>query len=366
MSKLFSPIKIGPLQLDNRIVIAPMCMFSAHDGVATDWHLMHLGSLSLSGAGLLIIESTAVSPEGRITHADLGLWSEDSEVALARILRFVKQHSPIRIGIQLSHAGRKASSSLTVRNGNVPSDDPHGWQTLAPSAIPFDDGLPPSKELNTIDIKRIVNDFATAAARAVSAGVDQIELHGAHGFLIHEFLSPLSNHRTDEYGESPENRMRFALEVFDAVKAAVPAHIAVGIRISGEDWVEGGWDLEQSIALAKALQAKGCAYIHVSGGGLDPHQQIPTLDPGYQLPMAEAIKKEIDIPVIGVGLITTPQEAETALQENKADLIALGRAILYNPRWGWHAAAALGEHSVAPVQYAGSAPHNAKSLFKNQ
>lgn len=366
MSQLFSTIKIGPLRLDNRIVIAPMCMFSANDGVATDWHLMHLGNLSLSGAGLLIIESTAVAPEGRITYADLGLWNIETENALVKILRFIRQHSPVRVGIQLSHAGRKASSGIGPKDPVFPPDSPHGWRTLAPSAIPLETTFPIPIELSKTEIQRIVNDFAGAAQRAVRAGVDLIELHGAHGFLIHQFLSPLSNHRTDEYGGSLENRMRFALEVFNAVKAAVPENVAVGIRVSGSDWAEGGWDVPQNIVLAKALQVKGCAYIHVSGGGLHPaSQQLPPLEPGYQLPMAEAIKKEIDIPVIGVGLITTPQHAETALQEGKADLIALGRAMLYDPRWGWHAAAALGEHSVVPGQYASCAPHEVKNLFRN-
>lgn len=365
MSQLFSPITIGSLQLDNRIVIAPMCMFSANDGVASDWHLMHLGNLALSGAGLLIIESTAVAPEGRITYADLGLWNTETENALAKILRFIKQHSPIHMGIQLSHAGRKASSGTGPKDPFFPPESPQGWQTLAPSAIPLEEGFPTPTELSKTEIQRIVNDFANAAKSAANAGIDLIELHGAHGFLIHQFLSPLSNHRTDEYGGSLENRMRFALEVFDAVKVAVPENVAVGIRVSGSDWVAGGWDVPQNIALAKVLQNKGCAYIHVSGGGLDPaNQQLPPLEAGYQLPMAAAIKKEIDIPVIGVGLITTPQQAETALQEGKSDLIALGRAMLYNPRWGWHAAAALGEHSVSPVQYASCAPHEVKNLFK--
>ncbi|MCP8897440.1 NADH:flavin oxidoreductase/NADH oxidase [Shinella daejeonensis] len=363
MTHLFSPASIGPLQLDNRIVIAPMCQFSAAAGQAGDWHMMHLGTLALSGAGLLILESTAVTPEGRITYGDLGLWDDLTEAALARVIRSVRLHSKMPIGIQLSHAGRKASTGFAKGPAFGP-DDTRGWRTVAPSALPLTKDGPLPDELDLEGINRIVTAFGDAAARAARMGLQLIELHGAHGFLMHQFMSPITNRRTDDYGGSLENRMRLTLRIFDAVKAAVPENVAVGIRISATDWVEGGWDVDDSIELAKALDARGCSYIHVSGGGLDPeHQQLPPLVPGYQLPYAETIRQHVQMPVVGVGLITTPQQAEAALAEGKADLIALGRGILYNPRWPWHAAAELGATVRAPFQYAGSAPQGSKGLF---
>ncbi|HEY0275949.1 MAG TPA: NADH:flavin oxidoreductase/NADH oxidase [Paenirhodobacter sp.] len=364
MSRLFSGVDIGPLRLENRIVIAPMCQFSAAAGQATDWHLMHLGNLALSGAGLLILESTAVTPEGRITYADLGLWDDQTETALARVIRAVRLHSDMPIGVQLSHAGRKASSGLTPQEGTIPPDDPRGWRVVAPSAVPLVAGGPDPMVLDLAGIDRVVAAFGAAATRAARAGLNLIELHGAHGFLMHQFLSPLSNLRSDEYGGSLENRIRLTVRIFDAVKAAVPADVAVGIRISATDWAEGGWDLAQSIALAKVLDARGCAYIHVSGGGLDPDRQhLPPLEPGYQLPFAQAIRAEVAMPVIGVGLITQPAEAEAAIATGQADLVALGRGMLFDPRWPWHAAAELGATVRAPVQYLQCAPHGHKALF---
>ncbi len=363
MSHLFSPLSLGPLSLSNRIVIAPMCQYSAEDGQASDWHTIHLGQLAQSGAGLLILEATAVLPEGRISWADLGLWDEATEAALGKVLASVRRWSKMPIGVQLAHAGRKASTARPWDGGRaIAPDQEHGWQVLAPSALPFLEGEPTPQALDAAGIDGVVEAFAAAARRSVRLGLDLIELHAAHGYLLHQFLSPLSNHRADEYGGSLENRMRLLLRVFDAVRAVAPAHVAVGVRISATDWVEGGWDVEQSIALAKALEARGSDFIHVSSGGLDPRQRIP-VGPGYQVPLAEAIKTQVRTPVIAVGLITEATQAEAILAEGRADAIALARGILYDPRWPWHAAAALDAKVRAAPQYLRCAPHEVQRLF---
>ncbi len=362
MSTLFTPIRLGELELANRIVIAPMCQYSADAGCATDWHLMHLGQLAISGAGLLILEATAVEPVGRITPQDLGLWSDANEDALRRVLAEVRRHAPTPIGIQLSHAGRKASSSAPWMGGALLAPDHGGWECVAPSAVPHADNEPPPHALDADGLQRIRQAFVDAAVRAVRLGLDLIELHAAHGYLLHQFLSPLSNRRDDAYGGSLENRMRFVLEVFDAVRAAVPARIPVGVRLSATDWVDGGWDPEQSAVLCAALEPRGCAYIHVSSGGLSPRQAI-TASPGYQVGFAETIRGQVDIPVIAVGLITEPEQAEAIVAEGRADLVALARAMLYNPRWPWHAAARLGAQVVAPPQYWRCQPVAHKALF---
>lgn len=365
-SQLFSPYTIGHIPLNNRIVIPPMCQYSASHGQATEWHLMHYGNLALSGAGLLIFEATAVCPEGRISYADLGLWDQQTAHALQKVVSFIRLHSEIPLAIQLAHAGRKASTDVPWENGGyIAPDRPNGWQTVAPSAIPLSTGGTIPQELSKDDIQSIIVQFAKSAERAVSIGFDAIELHAAHGYLIHQFLSPITNKRMDEYGGSLVNRLRFVLEVFAAVRSAVPEHIAIGVRISATDWIENGWDLVQSIALAKALEERGCNFIHVSGGGVDGGlQQLPSIGTGYQLPYAAAIKEQVEIPVIGVGLIRDAHEAEQALVSGKSDLIAVGREMLYNPRWGWHAAAALGEHISVPPQYVRSEPRVYKGLFK--
>ncbi|MFL0412853.1 NADH:flavin oxidoreductase/NADH oxidase [uncultured Sphingomonas sp.] len=364
--KLFEPISFGGLSLDNRIVIAPMCQYSAADGCMTDWHLIHLGQLALSGAGLLTIEATAVVPEGRISYADVGLWDDATEDAMERVIEAIRRHSTMPIAIQLAHAGRKASTDLPWHGGGqIAPDHPHGWQTQAPSALPFaaSDHAP-----NAID-RKALNElrtaFAAAARRAARLGLDGIQLHGAHGYLLHQFLSPLSNRRDDEFGGSLENRMRFPLEVFDAVRAAFPADKPVTMRVSGTDWVPGGWDVEQTIAFAQALERRGCAAIHVSSGGLDPRQAIP-VGPGYQVPLARAIKAETRMPVVAVGLITEPEHAESILGAGDADMIALARAMLYDPRWPWHAAAALGAQVSAPNQYLRSQPRRYPDLLRGQ
>jgi 2,4-dienoyl-CoA reductase-like NADH-dependent reductase (Old Yellow Enzyme family) len=363
MSMLFSPIKLGPLELANRIAIAPMCQYSAEEGHATDWHMIHLGHLALSGAGLLIIEATAVTQEGRISPEDLGLWSDEHAASLEPVVNAIRKHSPIKIAIQLGHAGRKASSEVPWQGGtNIPPDHQRGWQTVAPSAVPHAEGETVPLALDADGLRRVKEGFAAAARRADALGLDAIEIHGAHGYLLHQFLSPLSNRRTDDYGGSLENRMRFPLEVFDAIRAEVSPEMVVGMRISATDWVEGGWDLEQSIAFAHALEQRGCQFIHVSSGGLSPQQKIP-LGPGYQIEFAARIRQQVSMPTIGVGLITEAKQAETIVHSGQADMVALARAMLYDPRWPWHAAAELGASVSAPPQYWRSQPHAYKNLF---
>jgi len=363
MSQLFTEVNIGDVVLDNRIVIAPMCQYSAEEGKATAWHRIHLGNLALSGAGLLIIEATAVEPQGRISPQDLGLWDDETEQALRVVLDDIRQYSPVKIGIQLGHAGRKASVSAPWLGGKQLSPQEGGWQTISASALAHDPAERPPLEMTKQDLARVKQAFVDSALRAVALGIEVIEIHAAHGYLLHQFLSPLSNQRSDEYGGSLENRLRFTQEVFSAVREAVPASVAVGIRISATDWVEGGWDLEQSVVLTKKIEALGGAYVHVSSGGLSPLQSIK-VTAGYQVPFAKALRQQTNMPVIAVGLITEPQHAEEILQQGEADLIALARGALYDPRWPWHAAAALhGAVHIAP-QYRRAEPHGVKGTVK--
>lgn len=359
MSSLFSATQLGQLTLDNRIVIAPMCQYSALDGKASAWHHIHLGQLALSGAGLLIIEATAVEPAGRISAGDLGLWNDETEAALAEVLKNIRTYSDIPIGIQLGHAGRKASCAAPWLGGHQLTIEDGGWQTVSSSTQPFhpEDRAPEALDAQALD--RVKTSFVDSALRAARLGIPLIELHAAHGYLLHQFLSPLSNHREDKYGGSLENRMRFPLEVFQAIRRALPDSVTVGVRLSATDWVDGGWDVSQSVIFSQRLEAAGCNYVHVSSGGLSPQQKI-TVGPGYQLPFAHDIRAQISLPVIGVGLITDPQQAEKALKEGDADLIGLARAMLYNPHWPWHAAAALGAQVTVPPQYLRSEPHGLK------
>ena len=361
--RLFTPLRVGSLELRNRIVIAPMCQYSAEEGRATDWHVIHLGHLALSGAALLTIEATAVLPEGRISSRDLGLWSDETEAALGRTLASIRRWSDMPIAIQLAHAGRKASSRVPWEGGaQVPPGQPGGWQTVAPSPIPFADGQNPPVALDRRGLAEIRDAFAAAARRAARLDIDAVQIHGAHGYLVHEFLSPLSNRREDEYGGSLENRLRFPLEVFDAVREAFPADRPVSMRVSGTDWAQGGWDLEQTMTFTKALESHGCSAVHVSSGGLTPAQQIP-IGPSYQVPLARAVKSSINVPVIAVGLITDFDQAEAIVGTGDADIVALARAILYDPRWPWHAAAHLGASVRAPNQYLRSQPSRHRNLF---
>jgi 2,4-dienoyl-CoA reductase-like NADH-dependent reductase (Old Yellow Enzyme family) len=362
MSQLFTPYALGPVTLPNRIVIAPMCQYSAEDGNATDWHLMHLGQMAVSGAGLLLLEATAVEPIGRISAQDLGLYNDDNEAALARVLEALRRYSAMPVGIQISHAGRKASTPVPWVGGRAITPAHGGWPVVAPSAVPFnpDDQMP--EALDTAAIQRITDAFVATALRAGRLGFQVIEIHAAHGYLLHQFLSPLSNQRTDAYGGSLDNRMRLVLGVFDAVRAALPASIAVGMRVSATDWVAGGWDGAQTVVLSQALKARGCDYVHVSTGGLSPLQNIP-LGANYQVPFAEQVRSATGMTTVAVGLITEPLQAEAILAAGQADLIALARGMLYDPRWPWHAAAALGEQVDAPPQYWRSQPRELKKLF---
>lgn len=360
---LFTPLAVGSVQLRNRIVIAPMCQYSAVDGAMTDWHLIHLGNLALSGAALLTIEATAVSPEGRISYADVGLWDDATEAAMCQTLASIRRWSTMPVAIQLAHAGRKASTEVPWKGGRqIPAAQPNGWRTEGASAVPFDAGQEPPLALDQAGLGRIRDAFAAAAIRAGRLALDAVQIHAAHGYLLHQFLSPLSNRRTDDYGGTLENRMRFPLEIFDAVRAAFPAERPVTVRVSGTDWVEGGWTIEETVAFAKALEARGAAAIHVSSGGLDPRQSIP-VEPSYQVPFARAVKQAVRIPVIAVGLITDFEQAEAIIASGDADLVALARGLLYDPRWPWHAAAHLGAKVVAPPQYLRSQPRQYRDLF---
>lgn len=362
MTALFSPFTLRGVTLPNRIVISPMCQYSAERGEATDWHMLHLGHLALSGAGLLCIEATAVEPDGRITAGDLGLWDDATEAALKPVLAAIRKHSPVRIAMQLSHAGRKASSEVPWKGGQLVSVADGGWLPHAPSALPHKDGETPPLALDAAGLNRIRDAFAASAKRAARLGIDAIEVHAAHGYLLHQFLSPLANQRTDEYGGSRENRMRFPLEIFEIVRAAFPADRPVGVRVSATDWVEGGWELEDTIAFAHELKQRGCDWIDVSSGGVSPLQKIP-LSPGYQVPFAQAVKRAVGMPTIAVGLINDPAHANRLIESGDADFVAMARAMLYDPRWPWHAAAELGAQVSAPPQYWRSQPREHKALF---
>jgi 2,4-dienoyl-CoA reductase-like NADH-dependent reductase (Old Yellow Enzyme family) len=359
MSALFQPIEHRGLRLENRIMVSPMCQYSADDGSASDWHLIHLGHIALGGAGILFVEATAVDPVARITPACLGLYSDANEAALERVVRAVRANSPIPLGIQLAHAGRKGSSRTPWDGGTLIPVEAGGWIPVAPSAVPHSEDEPPPHALARAELEELKRDFATAVRRADRLGFDAVELHAAHGYLLHEFLSPLSNFRSDEYGGPLENRMRFPLEVFAAMRAEWPQGKPMGVRLSATDWVEGGWDLPQTLALARELKALGCDWIDVSSGGVSPKQKI-TAGPGYQVPLAQAIRMEAAIPTIAVGLITEPRQAEDIVATGKADMVALARAMLYDPRWAWHAAAELGATVRAPEQYWRSPPHGLK------
>ena len=325
---------------------------------------MHLGSLAMSGAGILTLEASAVSPEGRITYADVGLFDDACEHTMASVLASVRRWSDMPIAIQLAHAGRKASCEVPWDGGNqIAPSAPNGWQTVAPSPIGFRATDQAPVELDADGLRKVRDDFAAAAQRAARLGLDAIQVHAAHGYLLHEFLSPVSNRRSDEYGGSLENRMRFPLEVFEVVRAHFPADKPVSVRISATDWVDGGWDIEQSVAFARALEARGWSAIHVSSGGNAEHQEIP-VGPGYQVPFARAVTDAVSIPVVAVGLITEAAQAEKILTDGDADLIGVARAILYDPHWPWHCAAELGGSVRAPKQYLRSQPSGLRDLLK--
>jgi NADPH2 dehydrogenase len=362
MSALFAPIKLRGLELANRIIVSPMCQYSANEGIATDWHLIHINNLAMSGAAMFCIEATHVEPIGRITPGCLGLWDDATEAALKPVLASVRRYTKTAMAMQLAHAGRKGSSYRPWEGGQQVPLSQGGWQTVAPSAVPHKEGELAPLALDAAGLARIRDAFVDAAKRADRLGIDALELHGAHGYLLHQFLSPIANQRTDQYGGSLENRMRFPLEVFEAVRAVFPADKPVGVRVSATDWVEGGWDLDQTITFAEELKRRGVDWIDVSSGGVSPAQKI-TLGPGYQVPFAEAVKRATGLSTMAVGLITEARQAEEIVASGKADMVALARGLLYDPRWGWHAAAELGGQVSAPPQYWRSQPSNQKELF---
>lgn len=347
---LFSPLRLRGLTLANRIVVSPMCQYSAEAGSATDWHLVHLGQFAVSGPGLLLVEATAVTAQGRISPSDLGLYSDANEQALAPVLAFCRRHGTSAVGIQLAHAGRKASSRVPWTGRGPLAEAEGAWETVAPSAVPFDEGWPTPRALDRPGMDQVVRDFVAATRRAQRLGFDLVELHAAHGYLLHTFLSPLSNRRTDAYGGGLENRMRFPLEVFDAVRAEWPSEKPLGVRISAVDHAPGGWQLEDSVALAAALKARGCDYVDASSGGNAPGSLIDT-GPGYQVRYAAELRARTGIATCAVGMISQPHQAEQLLRSGQADLVALARPFLDDPRWAWHAARALGAEIDYVPQY---------------
>ena len=354
-SALFSPIRLAGLELANRIVIAPMCQYSANDGVASDWHLTHLGMLANSGAALVVLEATHVERHGRITHGCLGIYSDACEDALARVVAHCKRIGSAKLGIQLAHAGRKASSQRPWEGAKAlePNQDP--WPTIAPSALPFGPGWHTPRAMDEADMARVKADFVEGAKRALRAGFDALELHLAHGYLLHSFVSPLSNQRNDDYGGSLAGRMRYPLEVAAAVRAVVPRQVPLGARITGTEWLPDGLTGDDAVAFAAALKEAGLDFVDVSSGNITPDSRWPT-DPGFNVPVAEQVRRETGIAVRAVGMITNARQADAIIAEGKADMVALARGFLDDPHWGWHAAQALGAEVARPVQYARATP----------
>jgi len=356
-SPLFAPITLGGVTLANRIAVSPMCQYSAEDGSANDWHLQHLGALSLSGAGVLVVEATAVEPQGRITPCCLGLYSEANEAALAPVVALCRRWGSARLGIQLAHAGRKASVAVPWQGGRPLAPGDGAWPTVAASALPFDEGWHVPRALDEAGLARIRDAFVAAARRADRLGFDLVELHGAHGYLLHTFLSPVSNRRDDRYGGSPANRMRFPLEVAAAVRAVWPRGKALGMRITGSDWIEGALTPDDAGQFAAELREIGFDYVCVSSGGIAPHARI-TVAPGYQVPFAASVRRAAPgIAVQAVGMIADPHQAETIVADGQADCVALARGFLDDPRWAWHAADALGAQVPCPPQYQRARPN---------
>ncbi len=349
MSVLFSPLKLRGLALRNRIFVSPMCQYSCVDGLASDWHLVHLGARAAGGAALVMAEASAVEPDGRISSGDSGLWSDEHARAWAPIARFIRAQGAVP-AIQLAHAGRKASTAVPWEGGAPLAPGRGGWTPVGASAVPFDEGWTVPRELSAVEIAGIVARFARSAALAGSAGFEAVELHFAHGYLVHSFLSPLSNLRTDGYGGSFDGRARLALEVAGAVRRVWPEKLPLFVRVSATDWAEGGWDLPQTVELARRLKALGVDLIDCSSGGLVPYAKIPA-GPGYQVPFSEAVRREAGIATGAVGVITEPAQAEEILASGKADAVLLARQLLREPYWPLRAAAALGDEGPWPKQY---------------
>jgi len=351
---LFTPFQLRSVVFPNRIGVSPMCEYSSVDGFASDWHLVHLGARAQGGAGLVMIEASAVTPEGRISIGDLGIWKDEHVEKLAQIGRFIHSQGS-RVGIQLAHAGRKGSMTVPFGGERLLTPEEGRWQTVAPSAIPFSENYSIPKSLDEEEIAGVVRAFADAAKRADAAGFDFVEIHGAHGYLLQEFMSPLANRRTDKYGGSFENRIRLPLEVVDAVRAEWPDHLPLFMRISATDWTEGGWTPEESVELARKLRTHGVDLVDLSSGGIVPNAKIPA-GPGFQVPFAERVRKEAGVSTAAVGLITEPQQANEIIAKEQADLVLLAREMLRDPYWAVHAAQALGEKASWPVQYMRAAP----------
>ncbi|MCL4760255.1 MAG: NADH:flavin oxidoreductase/NADH oxidase [Burkholderiales bacterium] len=350
-SALFLPIRLRDLELPNRIVVSPMCQYSAVDGSATAWHLVHLGQFAIGGAGLVIIEATHVEPRGRITHGCLGLWSDANEAALVPVVDFFRAHGGAKLGMQLSHSGRKGSARLPWQGRGEPLSSAEGsWPTVAASPLAYDDGWPLPQALDAAGLAEVREAHAQAAMRAARLGIDLLELHIAHGYLLHGFLSPLSNTRTDAYGGGLDGRLRYPLEVFRAVRAAWPQERPLGVRVSATDWVDGGWTLDETCVFARLLADAGCDYLTVSSGGLSPRQRIP-IGEGHQLPLAAEVRRASGLPVMGVGMLFDPRHVEQAITGGACDMAALARGMLHDPHWAWHAAAALGADVGYPPQY---------------
>ncbi|UCD69355.1 MAG: NADH:flavin oxidoreductase/NADH oxidase [Betaproteobacteria bacterium] len=347
---LFSPITLNEVELPNRIVVSPMCQYMANDGSANDWHLMHYGQLSMGAGALLIFEATHVAPEGRISHRCLGLYGDDNEAALKRVVEFCRSFGVARLGVQLAHAGRKGSARTPIEGGKPLGPEESAWTTLAPSALPFASGWPTPRAMSVDDLGKVKQQFVDAAARAARIGFDVVEVHAGHGYLLHEFCSPISNRRDDEYGGSLENRMRFPLEVFEAVRAVLPGTMACGARITGSDWIDGGITADEMVAFASELKSRGCDFVDVTSGQIDPRQKIP-FAPGYNVDFARRAKQEAGIAVVSVGLITQPQQAERIIAAGDADMVALARGAMDDPRWAWHAARELGVETTYPKNY---------------
>jgi 2,4-dienoyl-CoA reductase-like NADH-dependent reductase (Old Yellow Enzyme family) len=352
---LFSPFQLRSVSFPNRIGVSPMCEYSSHDGFAADWHLVHLGARAQGGAGLVILEASAVTPEGRISSADLGIWKDEHIPNLQRIAAFIHSQGA-RAGIQLAHAGRKGSMSAPFTGERLLQPSEGGWQPVAPSALAFSPAYAVPQALDQPGIDAVVEAFRLAAHRAFKAGFDLVEIHAAHGYLLHQFLSPLANKRADAYGGSFENRTRLALQVVDAVRAAWPAHLPVLVRISATDWAERGWNVDESVQLARLFREHGVDLVDCSSGGMVPNAQIP-LGPGYQVEFAARIRSEAGIPTAAVGLITDPTQANAIVAQGQADLVLLAREMLRDPYWPLHAAAALGDAVSWPPQYLRAAPH---------
>ncbi len=364
-SVLFSPIALRELTIANRIVVSSMCQYNAEHGAANDWHLMHLGQFAMGAAGLLMTEATHVSPAGRISHKCLGLYSDENEASLRRVVDFCRQYGVSALGIQLAHAGRKGSTHPPQAGGRPLNEGEQPWTTVAPSALPYAADWHVPEALDREGLSRVKQEFVVATERSARVGFDLAELHGGHGYLLHQFLSPLSNQRNDEYGGDLAGRMRFPLEVFDAVRTAWPADKPLGIRVSATDWVEGGLTVDEVFTFCAALKERGCDFADITSGGLDPRQTI-NVGPGYQVPLAEQVKAAVDMPIWTVGMITEARQAEAIVAGGKADMVALARGMMWDPRWAWHAAEELGADTPYADMYARCHPSRWPQAFANR